>query len=152
MRVFLDDEDVSEAIRTPEMSVWASDISVLPCCRHKLVALQREIAADRSVVMDGRDIGSYVLPDAELKVFLTATPAVRATRRYKELREKGDTTTTYQAVFDDLVYRDKQDSSRAFAPLVCTPDAHRIDTSEMDIDTVLETLLHLYQEQIRDRS
>mgnify|MGYP000955727168 CR=1 FL=1 len=150
-RVFLDDEDVSEAIRTPEMSVWASDISVLPCCRKKLVALQREIAADRSVVMDGRDIGSYVLPQAELKIFLTATPEVRAMRRYKELVDKGDGTTTYDHVLQELAYRDQQDSSREFAPLVCTPDAYRVDTSEMDIDTVVRTILNLYEEKICDQ-
>lgn len=143
--VFLDDEDVSALIRTPEVSVWASDISAIPACRLKLVDLQREIAAVRSVVMDGRDIGSYVLPDADVKIFLTASVEIRARRRFEELRARGDETVAYADVLRDLQYRDHQDSNRDFAPLVCAPDAQSIDTSGMDIDEVVQAVLDIYE-------
>lgn len=143
--VFLDDEDVSARIRTPEISVWASDISAIPACRLKLVELQRAIAAVRSVVMDGRDIGSYVLPDADVKIFLTASAEIRARRRFEELRARGDETADYADVLRDLQYRDHQDANRAFAPLVCAPDAHAIDTSGMDIEAVVQAVLDIYE-------
>lgn len=141
--VFLDDEDVNDKIRTPEISVWASDISAIPACRLKMVEAQRAIAARRSVVMDGRDIGSYVLPDAPVKIFLTADIDERARRRHLELQQRGDTQTTLQAVKDDLAYRDHQDSTRAFAPLVCVPDAHRLDTTDLNIDQSVAAVLDI---------
>lgn len=144
--VFLDEEDVTGLIRTPEISVWASDISAVPACRLMLVETQRAIAADRSVVMDGRDIGSYVLPDANIKIFLTASAEERANRRYKELQEKGQ-ATTYEEVLADLQYRDQQDSNRAFAPLVCVPEAVRLDTTDMDIEETVRTALALIRKK-----
>lgn len=145
--VFLDGEDVSARIRTPEVSVAASDISAIPAVRMKMVAMQREIAQSRSVVLDGRDIGSYVLPNARFKFFLTADPEERARRRLAELAERGIHTQTYEEVLADILYRDKQDSSRAFAPLMKMPDAIEIDTTPNTQEQTLERLLgHLPQE------
>ncbi len=140
-RIFLDKRDVSSDIRTPEVSVAASDISSLPAVRIKMVAMQREIAGARSVVLDGRDIGSYVLPDADYKFFLTADPQERAKRRLEELALRGITTQTYEEVLADIRYRDYQDSNRAFAPLVKTPDAIEIDTTFNTQEQTLEALL-----------
>lgn len=140
-RIFLDKRDVSSEIRTPEVSVAASDISSLPAVRIKMVAMQREIAGTRSVVLDGRDIGSYVLPYADYKFFLTADPQERAKRRLEELALRGITTQTYEEVLADIRYRDYQDSNRAFAPLVKTPDAIEIDTTFNTQQQTLEALL-----------
>ncbi|MGI6546279.1 MAG: (d)CMP kinase [Fastidiosipilaceae bacterium] len=140
--VFLDDEDVTELIRTPEISVWASDISAVSACRLMLVKAQRDIASNRSVVMDGRDIGSYVLPDANVKIFLTASVKERAARRYAELRERGE-EASYESVLADLNYRDHQDTNRSFAPLVCAKDAVCLDTTEMDVEETVNAVLDL---------
>ncbi len=145
--VFLDGEDVSSAIRKPEISVAASDISAIPAVRMKMVAMQREIAGTRNVVLDGRDIGSYVLPDARYKFFLTADPEERAKRRLEELALRGITGETYENVLADILYRDRQDSTRAFAPLKKMPDAIEIDTTRNTReDTLKELLSHLPQE------
>lgn len=141
-RIFLDKRDVSSDIRTPDVSVAASDISSLPAVRIKMVAMQREIAGARSVVLDGRDIGSYVLPDADYKFFLTADPQERAKRRLEELALRGITTQTYEEVLADIRYRDYQDSNRAFAPLIKTPDAIEIDTTFNTQEQTLEALLN----------
>ncbi len=140
--VFLDDEDVTELIRTPEISVWASDISAVSACRLMLVKTQRDIASNRSVVMDGRDIGSYVLPDANVKIFLTASVDERAARRHAELRERGE-DANYESVLADLNYRDHQDTNRSFAPLICAEDAVRLDTTEMDVEETVNAVLDL---------
>lgn len=140
--MFLDDEDVTELIRTPEISVWASDISAVSACRLMLVKAQRDIASNRSVVMDGRDIGSYVLPDANVKIFLTASVKERAARRYAELRERGE-EASYESVLADLNYRDHQDTNRSFAPLVCAKDAVCLDTTEMDVEETVNAVLDL---------
>lgn len=140
-RIFLDGIDVSKDIRTPEVSIGASNVAVVPAVRIKMVELQREIAKNNDVVMDGRDIGTYVLPDAGHKFFLTASLDERAKRRYLELKEKGITDTSLEEVRKDMEYRDHNDSTRAFAPLSKADDAIEIDTSNMTIDQVTEKIL-----------
>ena len=127
-RVFLCGEDVSDEIRLPEISVAASNVAVIPEVRLKLVELQRALSEKTDVIMDGRDIGTYVLPDAEVKIFLTADVRARAERRFKELCEKG-VSTTLEDVLADMEYRDKNDSGRAFAPLRRADDAILVDTT-----------------------
>lgn len=139
--VFLDGRDVSSEIRKPEVSVAASDISSLPEVRTKMVAMQRQIAESRSVVLDGRDIGSHVLPDAPYKFFLTADPEERAKRRLEELALRGIHTQSYEEVLADIRYRDHQDSTRSFAPLVKMPDAVVIDTTKNTQEQTLQELL-----------
>lgn len=138
-RMFLDGEDVSSAIREPQISLCASDVSALPAVRAFLLDMQRKMAREHSVIMDGRDIGTVVLPDAELKVFLTASPLARAQRRLLELRAKGS-EETLQQVLADIEYRDRQDTSRAAAPLKAADDAVLVDTSEIDFDASFELL------------
>ncbi len=140
-RVILDGEDVSDAIRTPEASIAASDFSRLPVVRLHLVALQRGIAAEKPLVLDGRDIGTYVLPDADFKFFLTADPDERAKRRLLDLRAKGNHQATHAEVLQDIQYRDHQDASRALAPLCQADDAILVDTTDMSIDQVVEHIL-----------
>lgn len=137
--IFLNGENVSEAIRQPEVSIAASDVSAIPAVRLKLVAMQRELAKGADVIMDGRDIGSYVLPDAELKIFLTASSKARAERRFAELAQKG-VKTTFEEVLTDIEYRDKNDSSREFAPLKIADGAVVVDTSEMDLEQSIEVI------------
>lgn len=139
--VFMDGEDVSLDIRTPDVTRGSSDIAKSPVVRENMVALQRRIARREAVVMDGRDIGSHVLPDARHKFFLTATPEVRAQRRLRENREKKAGLQEYEAVLADLRYRDLQDSTRAVSPLIRAQDAIEIDTSGHGIDAVVEILL-----------
>ena len=117
----------------------ASDVSAIPSCRLKLVDLQRKIAKKTNCVLDGRDIGTYVLPDANIKIFLTASPETRAERRYKELLEKGQKVDK-QTVLDDINQRDKNDMTRAFAPLKKAADAIEIDSSYMSIEEVLNKI------------
>lgn len=142
-QVLLDGKDVSREIRTPEISIGASNVAVVPEVRLKMVELQREIAEETSVVMDGRDIGTYVLPDATLKIFLTASVDERAERRYKEQLEKGITDISLEEVKKDIEYRDKNDSSRAFAPLSKAKDAVELDTTSLTIEQVAEKILSL---------
>ena len=139
-RIYLDGVDVTADIRKPDVSVAASDISSLPSVRQKMVAMQREIASSQSVVLDGRDIGSYVLPDAEYKFFLTADPKERAKRRLEELSASG-TTTTYDEVLAGILYRDHQDSTRAFAPLRKVEGAVEIDTTHNTLEQTLDAIL-----------
>ena len=140
-QVFVAGENVTALIRTPEVSLAASKVAVVPEVRLRLVALQRKIAAEHNVVMDGRDIGSYVLKDAGVKIFLTASAEVRAGRRLKELREKGNRKITFEEVLRDLQFRDENDSSRAFAPLVRAEDAVLLDTSALSEAESEEALL-----------
>lgn len=140
-RIFLDGRDVSGDIRKPDVSVAASDISSIPAVRLKMVAMQRDIAGTRNVVLDGRDIGSYVLPNAQYKFFLTADPEERAKRRLEELAVRGIQTQTYEEVLADIRYRDHQDSNRAFAPLTKMPDAIVIDTTQNTQEQTLQMLL-----------
>ncbi|MFZ5989778.1 MAG: (d)CMP kinase [Bacillota bacterium] len=140
-QIFLDGENVSGLIRSPEVSIGASNVGVIPEVRVKMVELQREIASSNSVVMDGRDIGTYVLPKAELKIFLTASVEVRAKRRYNEQLSKGITNISLEDVKKDIEYRDKNDSSREFAPLSKASDAVEIDTTDMTIEDVVNKIL-----------
>lgn len=146
--IYLNDEDVTALIRSPEISVWASDVSAIPAVRLAMVALQREIAAKRDIVVDGRDIGTYVLPEAQCKIFLTASPEVRAQRRYDELLAKG-IEADYAEVLKDINYRDKQDSERAFAPLKQAEDAVLIDSTALNAEEVLAEVLRLARERRR---
>lgn len=134
--VYLDGNDVSSAIRENAVSKAASDISAVPCVRYKMVELQREIASRCDTVLDGRDIGTFVLPNAEYKIFLTASAEERAKRRYAELKAKGSTLTLEQ-IKDDIVKRDYNDSHRALAPLKKADDATEVDTTAMSIDDVV---------------
>lgn len=131
-QVIANGRNVTGMIRTPEVSIAASKVGVVPKVRLKLVELQREIASRSDVVMDGRDIGSYVLPDAAVKVFVTASVEVRAQRRFIELKAKGNKAVTYEEVLADMKFRDANDSSRAFAPLKQAEDAVLLDTSDLD--------------------
>lgn len=132
----LDGEDVSLAIRENSVSMAASNISAHPCVRKKMVEMQREIARGMSCVLDGRDIGSKVLPDAKFKFFITADSKVRAERRFKELAARGE-RVDFDALHQEIILRDKQDSEREFSPLVCAEDAVVIDTSNMSVEEVV---------------
>ena len=145
--MLLEDEDVTEAIRTPEASMAASAVGAVPEVRAYLVRLQQETARGISIVMDGRDIGTHVLPDATLKVYLTATTEVRALRRYAELREKGE-TPAFHSVLDDIVERDYNDMHRAASPLQRAEDAHLLDTSNMTLKQALDAVVQLAREAI----
>lgn len=134
--VYLDGNDVSSAIRENAVSKAASDISAVPCVRYKMVELQREIASRCDTVLDGRDIGTFVLPNAEYKIFLTASAEERAKRRYAELKAKGSTLTLEQ-IKDDIVKRDYNDSHRTLAPLKKADNATEVDTTAMSIDDVV---------------
>lgn len=134
--VYLDGNDVSSAIRENAVSKAASDISAVPCVRYKMVELQRGIASRCDTVLDGRDIGTFVLPNAEYKIFLTASAEERAKRRYAELKAKGSTLTLEQ-IKDDIVKRDYNDSHRTLAPLKKADDATEVDTTAMSIDDVV---------------
>jgi len=136
-QVLLDGEDVSGLIRTEEVSMQASRVSAIPAVRVKLVSLQREMGLRKSVVMDGRDIGSNVFPDAEYKFFITASPEVRADRRLKELLEKGE-DVSFESVLEDVKKRDWDDSNRELNPLIQAEDAVLIFTDDLGIEEVLE--------------
>ncbi|MBQ8954319.1 MAG: (d)CMP kinase [Clostridia bacterium] len=145
-RVFLCGEDVSEAIRENPVSAAASAVSAVPQVRTLLVARQREIAAGTSVVMDGRDIGTKVLPDAPVKVFLTAAAEVRAQRRFLELQKKGQ-PVPYEQLLAEIKQRDFNDSTRAASPMVQAADAVLLDSSDMTIDQVVQAIVALARER-----
>ena len=145
--MLLEDEDVTEAIRTPEASMAASAVGAVPEVRAYLVRLQQETAKGISIVMDGRDIGTKVLPNATLKLYLTATAEVRALRRYAELWEKGE-TPAFHSVLDDIVERDYNDMHRAASPLQRAEDAHLLDTSNMTLKQALDAVVQLAREAI----
>lgn len=138
--VLLDGEDVSGMIRTPEVSMAASAVSAVPFVRQKLLGLQRGIAAESSVILDGRDIGTVVLPNAEFKYFLTASAEIRAKRRYDELTAKGQ-TVVYEDVYNDVVTRDRNDSTRAVAPLKPAFDAVEINSDELTAEQVADSIV-----------
>lgn len=135
-RVLIDDRDVTSLIRTPEISKGASAVGAVPAVRIKLVELQRKTAEKYDIVMDGRDIGTYVLPDAKAKFFITASSGVRARRRQKDLLAAGQ-EVDIQQLEQEIIARDKADSEREFAPLRCAEDAIYLDTSEMNVDQVI---------------
>ena len=136
-RVILNGEDVSETIRLPEASMAASNVSAIPAVREFLLDLQRDMAKNNNVIMDGRDIGTVILPDAQYKFFLTASAEVRAERRYKELVEKGN-TVDFDALLSEIKQRDYNDSHRATAPLRQADDAVFVDSSDMTKEEVIE--------------
>ncbi len=144
--MFLGDEDVTGLIRTPEISEAASAVSTLPAVREFLLKTQRDLAEECSVVMDGRDIGTVVLPGAQLKVFLTATAEQRARRRFLELEERG-TPQPYEQVLAEINQRDERDTNRAAAPLRAAEDAVLLDTTELTREEVLERLRSLVRER-----
>lgn len=146
-RVFLDGQDVSDEIRTPTASMMASAVSAKPQVRAFLLEMQRKLARENNVVMDGRDIGTVVLPDATVKIYLTASADARAQRRYKELLEKG-TNVTYKEVYDDMVKRDYNDMNREIAPLKQADDAVVADTTECSLEESLDLLLKIIKERI----
>ena len=139
-RMYLNGEDVSQAIRLPEVSRYASGVSAIPEVRAHLMDMQRDLARRNDVVMDGRDIGTVVLPGADVKVFLTASPEERARRRWEELQQRG-TPEAYEEVLKDLVERDAKDSGRAAAPLRRAEDAVEVDTTGCSLEESLERLL-----------
>ena len=146
-RVFLNGEDVSEEIRLPEISMAASAVSAVPEVRAALLDLQRNMARSDSVIMDGRDIGTVVLPNADVKIFLTAKPEIRAERRYNELLKKG-VETTFEEVLTDLNKRDYDDSHRAAAPLRQAEDAVLADTSELDFDGSVDLICEIIEKAL----
>lgn len=146
-RMLLDGEDVTDRIRTPEASMFASRVSAVPEVRQRLVELQREIAKGHSVVMDGRDIGTHVLPNATLKIYLTASCEVRAQRRYDELVRSGR-EVSYEDVLSDIVQRDYNDSHRAVSPMRQAEDAVRVDTSEMTAEEAVAAIVRRARERI----
>ena len=146
-RVLLDGEDVSGLIRTPEISMYASKVSALPEVRAFLLDLQRNMARENSVVMDGRDIGTVILPDAEVKIFLTASDEKRAERRWLELCEKGEQVTV-EEVLSDMRRRDAQDSARAVAPLRQADDAVLVDTSELTLEESIQAVLRVIESKL----
>ncbi len=145
--VLLNGEDVSSFIRTPEASMFASAVSAIPEVRAFLLDLQRNMAKSDNVIMDGRDIGTVVLPDAKIKIFLTASPEKRAMRRHKENIEKG-IDSTYEEVLKDVNQRDYQDSHREIAPLKPAEDSVIVDTSDYDFDGSKKLLLKVIKERM----
>ncbi|MBP3313448.1 MAG: (d)CMP kinase [Oscillospiraceae bacterium] len=145
--MILNGKDVTGEIRTPEMSSYASQVSAHKCVRDFLLDTQRELARTHNVVMDGRDIGTVVLPDAEVKIFLTASPEVRARRRYIELQEKG-VSDSYEKVLADMKQRDLQDSTRPIAPLKQAKDAVLLDTSSMTLEESVEAIKSIVEEKL----
>ena len=146
-RVLLDGEDVSDLIRTPEISMYASKVSALPEVRAFLLDLQRNMAREYSVVMDGRDIGTVILPDAEVKIFLTASDEKRAERRWRELCEKGQQVSLTE-VLGDMRRRDAQDSARAVAPLRRAEDALLVDTSGLTLEESIAAVLAAIEQRL----
>lgn len=145
--MYLNGEDVTALIREPEISICASDVAALPVVRAFLMELQRRMARENSVIMDGRDIGTVVLPGAEVKIFLTASAEARARRRLLELEQKG-MKQSFDEVLRDIKYRDEQDSHRAAAPLKKAEDAIAVDTSELSFDESLELVVKIIRQKL----
>lgn len=146
-RMFLNGDDVSSEIRTPEASMAASRVSAVPKVREYLFDLQKQLAKSNNCIMDGRDIGTVVLPDADVKIFLTASPEARAERRYKELIEKG-MDAKYDDVLADMIKRDYDDSHRAIAPLKQADDAVLCDTSELTLQQSIDLVINTIKSKI----
>ncbi|HJF53262.1 MAG TPA: (d)CMP kinase [Butyricicoccus pullicaecorum] len=146
--VLLDGEDVSDAIRTPQISTYASQVSSVPEVRAYLLDLQRDLARRQSVIMDGRDIGTVILPDAKVKIFLTASPEKRAARRCAELREKGQDVTV-EGILADMERRDALDASRAVAPLKQAEDAVLVDTSDLTLEQSIDAVLTVIRDKMK---
>lgn len=148
-QIFLGGEDISQAIRMPEAAMAASNVSAIPQVRTFLLEKQRELARNNSVIMDGRDIATVVLPDATVKIFLTATPEARARRRWLELVDKGH-NLTYEAVLADVEKRDYNDSHRETAPLCQAPGAVLADTTQLNFEQSLALLLSIIRDRVVD--
>jgi CMP/dCMP kinase len=147
-RALLDGRDVTAQIRTPEVTLAAAMVSRLPAVRQKLTALQRTLARGRGLVMEGRDIGTVVFPDAPLKVFLKAEPAERARRRLAQEKEEGRGATLEQTAAE-IDLRDKLDAERKISPLVASPDAHEIDSTRLTADQVVERIVELARDRLK---
>lgn len=146
--VYLNGDDVSAYIRTPEISMGASKVSAIPQVREFLLNLQRDIAKKNNVIMDGRDIATVVLPNADVKIFLFASPECRAQRRYKELMEKGE-DVTLEDVLADVNQRDYQDSHREIAPLKPSEDSVMADTSKLNLEESIQLIINIIKERIK---
>ncbi len=144
--VYLNGVDHGDAIRTPEMSMYASLVSAIPSVRAFLLETQKDIARKNSVIMDGRDIGTVILPDADVKIFMTASAECRAQRRYKELCERGQ-SVSYEDVLAEMNQRDGQDSSRAIAPTKAAEDAVYFDNSDLDFHQTVEAIIKMVNEK-----
>ncbi len=149
--VYLNGENLGDRIRRPEISMVASDVSAIPAVRTFLLETQREIARRNSVVMDGRDIGTVILPDADLKVFMVASAQARARRRTKELEEKG-ISANYEDVLREMIERDAQDSGRAIAPAIPAPDAVLLDNSDLNIEQTVQAVLALIETHVKSKA
>lgn len=149
-KVYLNGEDVSSLIRTPQISMAASKVSQIPAVRAFLLELQRSIARSNNVIMDGRDIGTVVLPDADVKIFLFASPECRAQRRYKELIEKGE-NVAYEDVLKDVNDRDYQDSHREIAPLKPTEESVMADTTGKALPESIDMIVSVIKEKINGK-
>ena len=149
-RMLLDGEDVTDAIRTPEASLAASSVGAIPEVRARLVKLQQDTAKSISIIMDGRDIGTVVLPDATLKLYITATAEERALRRYNDLRD-GGASVRFHEVLDDIVERDYNDMHREASPLVRAEDALLLDTTHMTLRQVVQRVMELLQEAMEEK-
>jgi len=145
--VVVNGEDYTAFIRTPEVTAVSSTVASIPALRLKLVEIQRGLAAKNNVVMDGRDIGTYVLKNADVKIFLTATAEERAKRRYNELVAAGR-DVSYDDIYKDMVERDRFDSSRAMAPLKCADDAVSVDSTKMTLEEVVDHILSITEAKI----
>ena len=146
--VYLNGDDVSAYIRTPEISMGASKVSAIPQVREFLLNLQRDIAQKNNVIMDGRDIATVVLPNADVKIFLFASPECRAQRRYKELMEKGE-DVTLEDVLADVNQRDYQDSHREIAPLKPSEESVMADTSKLNLEESIQLIINIIKERIK---
>ena len=145
--IYLDGENVSDKIRTPEISMAASNVSAIGAVRVAMVDMQRKLAANHNVVMDGRDIATFVLPDAEVKIFLTASVEARARRRYNELIEKGE-KVDFEDVKNEMILRDKNDSTRAVSPLKVAEDATVIDNSDLSLEESVNKVVEFIRSNI----
>lgn len=149
--VYLNGTNHGDAIRTPEMSMYASAVSAIPAVRAFLLETQKEIARHNSVIMDGRDIGTVILPDAKVKIFMTASPECRAMRRYNELIAKGQ-SVKYEDVLAEMNSRDNADSSREIAPTKAADDAILLDNSELDFEQSVDAVIAIVREKVGDEA
>jgi cytidylate kinase len=147
--MYLNGENVEQDIRSMDISNLVSRVAAVPEVRQKLVAYQKEMGRKKGLVMDGRDIGTVVFPDAELKLFLTASPEIRARRRYKEMHEKNE-KTTFEEVYENVVMRDRLDTSRKDSPLVMAADAIKVDNSELKKDEQFELILDIVKKKLKE--
>lgn len=150
-RMYLNGTDVTETIREHEISRYASDVSAIPAVRAFLLEMQRKFAKTNNVIMDGRDIGTVVLPNATVKIFLTASAEDRAQRRFLELRAKGS-EITYEQVLEDMKRRDENDSARAIAPLKAAEDAVLLDTSGFELEQSIAAIAEIIEERVSDET